>query len=62
MPYDKHANVDLENNIFDQLFNLNMSLINNSVNKNSFTEITNRLDKISEIELFQTFRTILNKN
>ena len=60
--FDKHANVSLENNIFDQLFNLNMELINNSINKNSFTEITNKLDKISEIELFQTFRTILNKN
>ena len=60
--FDKHANVSLENGIFDELFKLNSNLIDCKDKNNTFTEITNTFDKLSEAELFTTFRKISSLN
>jgi len=60
--FDKHANVSLENGIFDELFKLNMNLIDCKDKNNTFTEVTNAFDKLSEAELFSAFRKISSLN
>lgn len=60
--FDKHTNTVVENNIFDELFDINNKHIINKDKNNSYTEVINTLDKLSEVEMFQAFKKIVNKN
>jgi len=60
--FDKFNNSTKENSIFDTVFEKNMKLVNDTGRNNSYTEIVNHMDKLSEAMLYRTFNEITSKN
>ncbi len=59
--FDKHSNSKKENMIFDMIFKNNQDEITDSSRNNSYTEVDNNLDKLSEAILFRKFNEIISK-
>ena len=58
--FDEFTDSSKENMIFDSIFEKNMELINNRGRNNSYTEITNHMDKLSEASLYRVFNEIIS--
>ena len=58
--FDEFTDSSKENMIFDSIFEKNMGLINNKGRNNSYTEITNHMDKLSEAGLYRVFNEIIS--
>jgi thymidylate kinase len=59
--FDEYSNSTKENMIFDMVFENNKNEIIDSSRNNSYTEVTNNLDKLSEAILFRKFNEIISK-
>jgi len=60
--FDNFTNPDVENNLFDVLIRHNIDLLQNKEKNNTYHEVTNHMDKLSEAALYQTFVKILSEN
>jgi len=60
--FDNYTNAAVENTIIDLLINKNRDLLQNKGRGNSYHEITNHMDKLSEASLYQIFVKILSEN
>lgn len=58
--FDEFTDSVKENLIFDSIFEKNMKLIDNPGRGNSYTEVTNHMDKLSEATLYRVFNEIIS--
>jgi thymidylate kinase len=58
--FDKHNDPYRENVILDQILKQNMELIDNTSRNNTYSEVFNMMDKLSEAALYQSFNKILS--
>ena len=60
--FDSYTNPEVENNLFDVLIRHNIDLLQNQEKNNTYHEVINHMDKLSEATLYQTFVKILSEN
>ena len=60
--FDNYTDTNVENVIFDMIIDKNKNLLQDVRRSNSYHEVTNHMDKLSEAALYQTFVKILSKN
>ena len=60
--FDRYADTVKEDFIFDTLFDKNMDLIDDSFKHNSYTEVSNEKDSLSEAIMWQTFNKLVYQN
>jgi thymidylate kinase len=58
--FDEFKDPGKENSIFDSIFKKNIKLIDNLGRNNSYTEVNNHLDKLSEAMLYRVFNEIIS--
>jgi len=60
--FDNYTDTNVENNLFDILIRHNIDLLQNQEKNNTYHEVINHMDKLSEAALYQTFVKILSEN
>lgn len=58
--FDKFTDSNRENSIFDSILERNMNHIDNPSRNNSYTEVSNHMDKLSEATLYRVFNEIIS--
>ena len=58
--FDRYADPERENFILDDLLEENMQQITDQGRKNTYTEVFNHMDKLSEASMYQVFNKILS--
>lgn len=58
--FDKYNDPSKENNILDEILIDNMGLIDDKSRNNTYSEVFNMMDKLSEAALYQSFNKILS--
>ncbi len=60
--FDKFTNDSKENFTFNSIFEKNMKNIQNTIKNNSYTEVINKRDKISEVITLKVFNKLVYEN